>query len=455
MKAFSTSRFLFGIYTVLASLFVLSSCSKELSLENVNNSLAAGTWQFSEGNSNFMGNIDTAFIKKGATINEMHFLGTSKDGSQTFNLVLYADTFKTGIYKASLFQASFNYTSGNLNIYDASQVNGEFTVTLTSVSATTVTGIFSGKALKLGESPADISSGSFSAIFKTPIQKPQSNGTLSDNAGNCMPATINGTYKQGIPINPGNTIIVQVAVTKAGTYTITTDAANGVSFSASGEFTTTGLQSVTLTGNGIPVNSGNVAFTLHYGTSLCGFTINFAQGAAASQDYYPTSNNSYWTYNDGINDYTYKVAPNLLTVAGKVYAVIMQQTDTVHAVRKAAGLYYDYLNYQKAFSLSTPLHLETIFLKDNVAAGTTWDGPDFTNGGNTFHLKYTLLEKAVPALVGIYNFPDVIKVQTDLYSGNTFVMSYLETWYAKNAGMVYQKDKVSGKISTIKDYRVY
>jgi endonuclease G len=56
----------------------------------------------------------------------------------------------------------------------------------------------------------------------------------------------------GIALNSSNIAIIQVFVTKTGTYSILNPTINGYRFTASGTFTTTGLQTVVLQGNGTP-----------------------------------------------------------------------------------------------------------------------------------------------------------------------------------------------------------
>jgi hypothetical protein len=80
-------------------------------------------------------------------------------------------------------------------------------------------------------------------------------GTLGSTAGACTSFILNGTYQQGVAFNTGNTVQVQVNITTPGSYQINTDSVNGVRFSGSGIFPTTGIKNVTLTGTGTPVRS--------------------------------------------------------------------------------------------------------------------------------------------------------------------------------------------------------
>ena len=51
----------------------------------------------------------------------------------------------------------------------------------------------------------------------------------------CGRAIVNGVYKVGVPLNASNTITLPVNVTVKGSYTVTTNTVDGISFSASGE----------------------------------------------------------------------------------------------------------------------------------------------------------------------------------------------------------------------------
>ena len=92
-------------------------------------------------------------------------------------------------------------------------------------------------------------------------------------------AMVHGTYTEGIPVNQTNYATVSVDVPSTGTYYLTTDVINGISFSGSGVFTTTGPTTVKLYANGTPVNAGPtpVVFTINPGlggTGSCNLNVN-------------------------------------------------------------------------------------------------------------------------------------------------------------------------------------
>jgi hypothetical protein len=88
-----------------------------------------------------------------------------------------------------------------------------------------------------------------------------------------MDASVSGDYTKGVVLNSTNKVTVKVNVTTIGSYSISTTATNGMTFSASGAFSTTGVQTVTLTGFGTPVNSGAISIPLTVGSTTCSFPV--------------------------------------------------------------------------------------------------------------------------------------------------------------------------------------
>lgn len=454
------------ILWILMGFTIFSACSKEYSIEGGFSKMPVGSWEFKDSIHFYTGNMDTAYIVSGQTQQELHLLGTNMDGSQQFDMVLYADSITKGTYKASLFQVTFDFTSGSESIFEASQLIGEFSVTITSISDKIVLGTFLGVAQDSAKQVRSLFDGKFkTTLSSTPVQGPVSSGVLGDDQGNCTPATIEGNYKQGTPMNPDNLAQVQVTISEAGSYHIFTDAVNGITFSASGVFTTTGPQNVTLEASGTPAFSGDQQFIVHYGNNQCAFTINFLPGAAPSGDYYPTTVNTNWTFSDFTGSQYFKVVSGAKTVSGTPFSIIgnfssPQATtfDTARLIAKGNGNYFEYINYNDYFPMDEETSAATIILKDNVAQGTTWNGPTIsgTVSGTDFsyYARFTILEKAVAVNLGGFSFPDVIKVKVELFSGSTSLTMSAESWYAKNVGPIYEKS-FSGNINEITNYQIF
>lgn len=257
---------------VITTLFS-QACKKEYSIEKNGSKGQSGTWQFTDSNHTYKGTMDSAYIISSGFTQQLHLDGTSNDGSQHFFMVLYADTFTTGTYKASLFQSSFIYTTNSKIIYQANQLVGELIVDVTSISSSSITGTFSATASDSTNALRNLTLGSFSAGFNNQDSTPVSSGVLGDSSGNCKPVVISGTYKQGVATTASNTVQVQVTVAQAGSYTITTNNVDGIIFGNTGTFSSTGVQSVTLYAAGTPSASGDQVYTLKYGNSQCAFTL--------------------------------------------------------------------------------------------------------------------------------------------------------------------------------------
>lgn len=126
---------------------------------------------------------------------------------------------------------------------------------------------------------------SFSSCSKSPDPSPVTPPTTNPpppDPGNgvatftLQSASANGTYSQGAALASSNTVTVQVNVTTAGTWSASTNTANGFYFSGAGTFTVTGIQSVTLAGSGTPAAAGVHGFTVTAGSSTCAFQVTTA-----------------------------------------------------------------------------------------------------------------------------------------------------------------------------------
>src|ERR1019366_5716691 len=110
----------FAFYLVL-SIILFNSCQKEYSIGSKanNTKVSIGSWQFKDSSTLFTGTMDSAYIDSSNSTKVLHLIGTSQNGIQNFQLLLYGNTFTTGTYKASLFQTTFLYSSGSSTIYQA------------------------------------------------------------------------------------------------------------------------------------------------------------------------------------------------------------------------------------------------------------------------------------------------------------------------------------------------
>ena len=102
--------------------------------------------------------------------------------------------------------------------------------------------------------------------------------TGSPNA--CTDAVVSGTYQAGNALNSSNILSLSVNVSAIGNYSITTPAINGITFSGSGIFSTSGQHTIQLTGSGIPVSAGT--YSISPGLNGCDFPVTVTGSAAYS-----------------------------------------------------------------------------------------------------------------------------------------------------------------------------
>ncbi len=177
--------------------------------------------------------------------------------------------------------------------------------------------------------------------------------------GNCPNLTVAGNYVVNYPLNQTNFVVLTVDVVSPGIYSITTGLINGMTFSGSGVFTTTGVLTVSLTGTGTPLTANTSTFIAQAnGINGCTFDVV--------------------TTNTGAADYTFEGAPNACagaTIAGTYLAgipLIGQNTVAIQVVVTTGGAYSIMTNTVNGFSFSgsgffSTLGLQTVLL---TASGT-------------------------------------------------------------------------------------
>lgn len=127
---------------------------------------------------------------------------------------------------------------------------------------------------------------------------PNAQYSLVSSAGTCSNYQVHGTYFAGRAVSPDtNTVVVQVNVTQVGAYTVSTNTVNGYSFFASGVFTSTGVQNVTMKGQGTPVATGSNNFTVTAGSSTCSFPITVQQLP-------PNATLNTWSFTQGTRNFS-------------------------------------------------------------------------------------------------------------------------------------------------------
>lgn len=109
---------------------------------------------------------------------------------------------------------------------------------------------------------------------------------LAGSPTTCSHVVPVGTYKKNTPLTSSNKISVEVSVSKTGSWQANTNTVNGISFSGTGQFTSSGIQTIVLQGSGLPSQSGAVTFNISAGSNTCSFVLNIDTSTSAP----PTGN---------------------------------------------------------------------------------------------------------------------------------------------------------------------
>lgn len=99
--------------------------------------------------------------------------------------------------------------------------------------------------------------------------------TSSGSPASCSGVVAAGNYIIGTPLTASNTVTIPVNVTTIGTFNVSTTPVNGITFSGSGAFLSTGTNLLVLTASGTPASpAGAVTIPLTAGSTTCNFQVN-------------------------------------------------------------------------------------------------------------------------------------------------------------------------------------
>lgn len=190
-------------------------------------------------------------------------IGSNISGSITLNVKV----LKAGPYYISVSSTTndVNYTSAPNASFTAAEVGTTKTITLNGGGTPSTT-------------PVTLNVKGNGGVICTYTKTAASNAAFTYS---CSTLKIEPSYysndvkyfRQGEALTSSDVITVSVNVSTPGNYNISTSF-NGMTFSKSGAFTTTGVQTLTLTGSGTPTNDGvfknqNLTLTNTTGNTIC------------------------------------------------------------------------------------------------------------------------------------------------------------------------------------------
>lgn len=295
-------------------------------------------------------------------------------------------------------------------------------------------------------------------------------GTLLDSAGNCQNIEVQGLYKENVTLTTTNFIKATVNFTAIGNFRIYTDTVNGFYFNVENYAFSTGTKTITIYGTGKPTLPIDARFKLHFGNSVCSFTVKnnavIVTQPATSDDYFPTTNASNWTYyNSSIMDTAIiNILPTDKVINGNVYRQFalyvpkIMASDTLYYRKDGFGTYYRY------YAVGSGSKTDFPFLKDFKNPGDTWDSPIVQGvlSGSTTDVRYrfTMIDKNITATIGTFTIDSIINIKEETQyfengafsTKNTFIYSY-----AKKIGLidVNQQNAIPNITAPITRWQVY
>ena len=190
-------------------------------------------------------------------------------GTLTGGEAVAGQTYSLTVTNNSFTEAMLNFSTSDISFSGVSGV----TVASVSPPSATLSGAGASQLVSytLGGTPA--SGGSLTATVNianlldcsasTTINEGSTNGTaVIDGFGTgagCTEAAFSATMTEGVDAT-GTTLTIYANVSQVGTYSISATA-NGVTFSASGTFASTGCQAIVLTASGTPADGGSFTWT--------------------------------------------------------------------------------------------------------------------------------------------------------------------------------------------------
>jgi hypothetical protein len=147
----------------------------------------------------------------------------------------------------------------------------------------------------------------FGIIFFTGCSKDKPASDPNQFSIDCTGITQSGSVIVGKGITNKTSLSISVNVAKTGVYSISTDTLNGIYFSSSDTFNTTGTQTVVLKGTGTPVSLGTNKFTIRGDGDSCKVDVTAVSPGSLScklngvyYDFSRSMTNSL-VYNTGVN----------------------------------------------------------------------------------------------------------------------------------------------------------
>lgn len=422
-----------------------------------------------DGTDNFVVVYDSTFCSVPVTV----LPGSTGGGSGVFTLAGSPGSCMNSSVAGTYTQGTALTTTNKVTIQVNVTTIGTWSVSTTTVGGMsfsntgnfTATGVQNivlngtGTPTNAGPQTFSITAGSTSCTFSVtvaPNSAPPAVFTLAGSPSTCMSFALGGTYTQGTAMTAANKVTIQVNVTTAGQWNVSTNTVAGISFAGSGTFTATGVQGIVLQATGTPTASGAQTYTVTAGTATCTFTVTISPATTASGDHFILTPNSWWSYNTPVSasDTLKRTIVGSFTIAGSTWQGMKEKNgggqldDTVY-FHKTGNNYYN-INYAEYYStvFFDNLVIDSILvMKEGLTTGATWSSPEYSDAENGVptKVKYNFTCTNANATVTINsrtytNVYQVTMVAMVAVNGGSYTTDVTWTnYYAQGIGWIYSK----------------
>ena len=426
--------------SLMSTLLFFTACQKEVSFET-GFTPSAGSLRRDVAGDCLPKTVAGVYEEKKALDPATNYIDVQVNVTKAGSYIIYTDTLNS-----TYFRANGNFATTGVNTV---RLIGNGTPANDGIYNFTVTYTASKCVIPVAVLPAG---GAVNAAL-----------TLVGSPNACMNYVLAGDYITGTAMTVTNSVVINVNVTTAGTYTIFTAVINGISFAGAGTLANTGAQAITLIATGTPIAVGNTNFPLTVGSSTCNFAVDVVAPPSAF-DYFPRTAGSNWSYqfdNTANDSLLIRVKTGTVTLGGNQYNVFEATDDAAGGFgdfgnyRRSGGNYHTYADMGAYFQMDAAVNIDYIFLKDNVAAGSTWQSGTIsgtiTGIPVSVRLTFTLNQKDVAVTVNgtVYNNVIVVSEKYELFDGVNWIdvtdqIGYFKSYYARDIGLIkqdyYQQD---------------
>ncbi len=327
-----------------------------------------------------------------------------------------------GVYATGVALGSGNYVDLAVNV----TTPGAYTVSTNSANgfgfsgsgAFTATGNQVIRLIGNGTPAAPVTSSftpsggcSFSVTAAPP--PPPASFTYDGAPSSCTGPVISGTFAAGMALTSASTIKLGVSVSVAGLYSVTTNGANGVTFSASGVFPGTGPQTITLTSNNTPSAAGPFTYTPSGG---CSFDVTYTSGPPPPTDFLKcTIDGTAMDFSTGL---IALLSGGSFSASGDAGSSSLNVSLTDMSVDIAVGTY-------NKFSLSNMNKYCLVTYTPNTASPGTFWLPSPTNS-NAFNVTVQTITTSPNKITGIFSGDlfDAFGGNKKIVTNGTFSVGY-------------------------------